>query len=672
MKENSDMIHITYTEGPESLKDVSLEESKHIEMLLGEGYSDDYILSESNISEDALKDIKMIRNKGLRRCCFCGSLFTAKASRRIQCYKPEHYLPCVDCGTPVKIKESYANYMNAGGRRCSTCRGKQIGLTRQNKSAEEKAAIVAKQEATMIEKYGFSNALKCPEIKEKVQKTVKEKYGVDNLSQSAEIQEKIRQNSRDRYGVDHYSCAPEIRDNMRKGMIQKYGVESAMQNEELREKAKQTNIERYGCENVFQSKEIRDRFVSNHIRKYGVAWPHQRPDLIEQVRQSNMQKYGAYMYPVSDEHMKKVVKNPEKFDCYKEFSADPESFIKAHYVDKPSVAQICEDTGVTDTTIYQVLISHGKRDLATEFKFSLETSVAEFIHNIDSNIEIEKHNRVILKGKELDLFLPEFQLGIECNPTITHNSSFCDPWGGAPKHYKYHADKSNLAMKEGVFLYHVFGHEWANRREAIQSQLRNLLGRNYTRYFARNTKVIDVDYQHAAEFLDSNHRQGNAQSSVRLGLIDKQSSKLISLMTFGKMRTGIGKKQNQMEDEWELIRFCNLCGTSVVGGASKLLKYFETKYSPSKIVSFSDIAHTRGKLYETLGFHKVSVSDPGYVWVSMADDSYLSRVSCQKANLPNLFSDVTEDTLKEHSEREIMMSHGYAQVFDSGVIRWEK
>lgn len=89
------------------------------------------------------------------------------------------------------------------------------------------------------------------------------------------------------------------------------------------------------------------------------------------------------------------------------------------------------------------------------------------------------------------------------------------------------------------------------------------------------------------------------------------------------------------------------------------------------MISFSDKAHTKGALYSTLGFQQVSQSDPGYVWVNIYTEEYKSRVSCQKHNLPKVFDDVTEEDMNTKSEREIMIEHGYAQVFDSGAIRWE-
>ena len=49
-------------------------------------------------------------------------------------------------------------------------------------------------------------------------------------------------------------------------------------------------------------------------------------------------------------------------------------------------------------------------------------------------------------------------------------------------------------------------------------------------------------------------------------------------MTFSKPRFN-----NQYD--YELIRFCSLKGFNVIGGASKLWKYFLKKYNPKSVIS---------------------------------------------------------------------------------------
>ena len=92
-----------------------------------------------------------------------------------------------------------------------------------------------------------------------------------------------------------------------------------------------------------------------------------------------------------------------------------------------------------------------------------------------------------------------------------------------------------------------------------------------------------MDYNVTKDFLNSNHLQGNCISKYRYGLY--YNDELVSLMTFGKMRKNLnGKKE---EGVYELLRFCNKLNTTVVGGASKLLKHFIKTVNPKRIVSYT-------------------------------------------------------------------------------------
>lgn len=97
------------------------------------------------------------------------------------------------------------------------------------------------------------------------------------------------------------------------------------------------------------------------------------------------------------------------------------------------------------------------------------------------------------------------------------------------------------------------------------------------------------------------------------------------------MRNSIGTSSEDLSSCYELVKFCNLLDTSVVGGASKLFKHFVNQYRPTQICSFSDRAHTSGKLYSLLGFHEVRRSEPGYVWVDMTTDVSYHRANAQNA-----------------------------------------
>ena len=125
-------------------------------------------------------------------------------------------------------------------------------------------------------------------------------------------------------------------------------------------------------------------------------------------------------------------------------------------------------------------------------------------------------------------------------------------------------------------------------------------------------------------------------------------------MTFVKPR--FNKKY-----EWELSRFCSKNNCNVIGGASKLFKYFIDNYNPQSIISYSNIAHTKGKLYETLGFNFDSISEPNYVWSN--GHKVLSRYQCQKHRL-------IQEGYEGNTESEIMHNMGYSKLYDCGNKVW--
>lgn len=226
--------------------------------------------------------------------------------------------------------------------------------------------------------------------------------------------------------------------------------------------------------------------------------------------------------------------------------------------------------------------------------------------------------------------------------------------------------KTNMCADKKIFLFHIFGYEWTHRKDVVKSMLRNVLGKNLHKIYARTTCVKEISDIDCMNFLNTNHRQRGVHSKIRLGLYYK--SELVSVMTFSNMRNTIGTGKDDLSNCYELVRFCNKLDTSVVGGASKLFKYFIMHWNPSQIRSFSDRAHTKGTLYSKLGFTIGRYSTPGYVWVSMKTDVAYSRNNAQKQNIQQFLNDNTIDL--SNTETEIMKAHGYAQVFDSGTVLW--
>lgn len=580
-----------------------------------------------------------------RKCKLCGKEFTTTSSRKIYC-DDIHYGPCPVCGKPTVIRDP-----QIGPQACSEkCRQLRI-------------------ERTCMEKYGY----KC---------SVNSEYGRKKGEETC-----IR-----KYGVPRYSMTDDFKSKFKQIMLSKYGVEHPLQNNEIKSRFLATNIIRYGGKSPQCSEYVREKSINTFQKRYrGIGFA--SPDTSKKIKETTIDKFGCYPAAKSDEVKQRIAKtfiekygspswasskfasehkisNPDNVENYLKFKDDPKKFILENFIDKPTVNEICEITGVTDTTVYDILIEKDIRHLADFKSSNIEKHIYKFLLNFFSPEQIKRNSRKVISPLEVDFYIPDKKLAIECNPTITHNSSFSDPWGQERKAPNYHKLKSDMCQAKGIFLFHIFGYEWANRREIILSMLQNLIGATSYKEYARNTSIRSVSSSEACSFLQNNHRQGATNASINLGLYNKQNE-LVSLMCFNKIRKNIGRTCNDSENTYELSRFCNKINMSIVGGASKLLSWFTRNVQFDKIVSFSDKSHTKGNLYSKLGFEKVTESQPGYVWVNLDDDSYMTRTKCQKHNLCKVFDDVSESFIKDNTEKEIMMSHGYCQVFDSGTIRWE-
>jgi hypothetical protein len=280
-------------------------------------------------------------------------------------------------------------------------------------------------------------------------------------------------------------------------------------------------------------------------------------------------------------------------------------------------------------------------------KSTYEIEISEFL--TDNNIISETNNRTILEGKELDIYIPSHNLGIEFNGLYWHSEKY--------KENDYHLNKSLDCNKKGIQLLHIFEDEWIFKKEICKSIIMNYLSKSKTIY-ARKCIVKEVkDSKISNTFLNENHIQGGVGSKIKLGLYYEDN--LVSLMTFGSLRKNLG--QSSRENVFELLRFCNLLNTNIIGGATKLFKHFIGLYSPKEVISYCDISKFNGSVYEKMGFSFAYVSVPNYYYIHDSNKfKRLNRWNFRKDIL------VSEGYDKNSTEKQIMLDNGYYRIYDCG------
>lgn len=282
----------------------------------------------------------------------------------------------------------------------------------------------------------------------------------------------------------------------------------------------------------------------------------------------------------------------------------------------------------------------------SSFELEFENIIKKF------NIPYIKNDRKRIRPQELDFYFPNFNLAIELNGLYWHSEIFKDNF--------YHADKNKKCSEVGIQLIQIWEDDFYIKKAIIESMIKYRLNKIENNIYARKCEIKNISSNEYRIFLGKNHLQGVMNSSVRLGLFF--SNELIAVMGFGKLRRSLGNisKSNKF---FELQRFATKINTNVIGGASKLLTYFEKTYAPKSIISYAKKDYSSGKLYQNLGFSFIKESPPGYYWI--VDGIRKHRFSFRKDR-------IIENKEDNRTAIEIMHDRGFIRAFDSGNLKFEK
>ena len=281
-----------------------------------------------------------------------------------------------------------------------------------------------------------------------------------------------------------------------------------------------------------------------------------------------------------------------------------------------------------------------------------EKTICEFVkENYDG---VVKPNYRKFKKYEIDIYLPELKIGFECNGLWWHSEKY--------KENNYHKEKNAFFEKKGIQIIHIWEDDWKFKRGIVESRIINILKPNENKIWGRKCNIQELNSSTYKDFMIKNHLQGHAPGKYKIGLYF--NGKLVSAMSFSKTRRNLGYKEN-IDGVFELLRFCSKLNTNVIGGSSKLLKYFIKKYKPNKIISYASKDWSVGNLYLILGFKGVKETVPNYFYFHKDEGLRINRFNFRKDIL------VKEGYDKNKSEHQIMNERNYYRVYDTGSLLFE-
>ncbi len=287
-----------------------------------------------------------------------------------------------------------------------------------------------------------------------------------------------------------------------------------------------------------------------------------------------------------------------------------------------------------------------------------EKEIGQFLEKMD--VKIEYNTRKYLDGKEIDIYLPEYNFGIEYNGLYWHSEA-------AGKNKKYHQLKTELAKKNNIELFQIWEDDWVEKKDIILRHIAYKIGklknihllfpeidpRYGETFFARKLKVETISYNEASLFLNETHIQGLVKGSYYFGL-KTLSNQLCAVMVLSKT-----------DQPGEILISRYSTKGIVPGGFSKLLKHATTKINPQKIITFADLAISNGSLYEQHGFIVEKNLAPDYMYIKNKKryHKFGFRLKAFQNNKTLIF-------YPNMTEKELAEINGYTRIWDAGKIKY--
>ena len=219
-----------------------------------------------------------------------------------------------------------------------------------------------------------------------------------------------------------------------------------------------------------------------------------------------------------------------------------------------------------------------------------EEEIIEHINTIQPNIEIIKRNRTILRGKEIDIYFPEYKIGIEYDGLIWHSTKYKED-------KYYHLNKTKQCEEQGIRLIHIFEDEWLYKKEIVKSIISELFNKQDRIIPSENCIVKTLDNKTAEEFFNENNIDGYFDSDINIGLFF--NDELVS---------AIGISINN--DTVQINRYCNKLNTKLDKSLNSFIKHIANQFKISKFVVNIDKRYNNSKPFKDVGFNHTTNTEP--------------------------------------------------------------
>ena len=264
---------------------------------------------------------------------------------------------------------------------------------------------------------------------------------------------KTKQNNTKKTCLDKYGgvgfASTLLNKKQKQTMINNYNVEHALQNKYIKEKTKITCIKKYGYDNPSKNKKVKLKLVETNLLKYNTKYNFTSKDYYNKSRKTQKNNYwGRFNILLKEKFIQP--------------SFDKEYFINNDVFNFKCLKCNKEFTSNTSDTKYIHCGCGGSSNI--------ELQLLEWVKSLNKKVEGGKWFKYDKKRYELDIFLSEYNLGIELDGLYWHSTK--------RKEKNYHLNKTNWFKNNfNIDVIHILDIEWLDEynRKEIENIIKNKL-----------------------------------------------------------------------------------------------------------------------------------------------------------------------------------------------------
>lgn len=224
---------------------------------------------------------------------------------------------------------------------------------------------------------------------------------------------------------------------------------------------------------------VKEKRRKTVIERLGVPNPTQAESVKRKLRIANLRDRSPIKsnLGLSVERVDEIVSSKENFI----------NFVIQNKFD--TVRNIADALGYSVSPILDFIKKYECVDMIKKQTSAGEREVLKYIKSLGIKC---KHNiRNIIPPQEIDIYCPDFKIGIEFNGNYWHSVDL--------RGKTYHLEKYNKAKEKGVFIYHLYENEWIENKEKIKQDLKNLFTKNIVltkkQYWCENGKIPEYIFE---------------------------------------------------------------------------------------------------------------------------------------------------------------------------------